>query len=463
MEFFTKEQLADFVLELAEKVKQLTARVEELEKKIGKPKKDSANSSNPSSTDHAAKKNQSQRRRSGRKAGGQPGHAGTTRIRDPEPDQIEEHRPVACAMCDLDFTGQEDERVAERRQVIEIPPIDTVTTEHRCIAVACPCGAETRGVFPADVPASICFGPNLRSLVTTLKEVDHFSYERLSQRLQDLCNLSLSPGTLCSLINRVADRVSPRYREIKEDVKSGSVVESDETGTRVAGKRAQLWVFRNPLSTFFHVDRRRGNKVIEEFLGALFTAAAWVSDRLGAHLMVVAHGGHQFCLAHLLRDFQFCIDAFHTRWAFSFQQLLQKSMMLRRTLDRMAEDGHDIWKDPAWIVWRIRAVRSIEHQAALLLSQQRPPGNDEECALQRNIAKTPEALFLFLRNRDVPPTNNGSERDLRPEKIHQKVIGGYRSMRGAQAHATILSVLQTARKRDENPLHVLRNLLSQSA
>jgi transposase len=58
------------------------------------------------------------------------------------------------------------------------------------------------------------------------------------------------------------------------------------------------------------------------------------------------------------------------------------------------------------------------------------------------------------------PTNNGSERDLRPEKIHQKVIGGYRSMQGAQAHATILSVIQTARKRGENPLDVLRNLLS---
>ena len=138
-------------------------------------------------------------------------------------------------------------------------------------------------------------------------------------------------------------------------------------------------------------------------------------------------------------------------------------MMLRRTLGRMVEDGHDVWSDPVWIVWRIRAVQSIEHQAALLLSQQRPPGNGEECALRRNLAKTPEALFLFLRKQDVPPTNNGSERDLRPEKIHQKVIGGYRSMRGAQAHATILSVIQTARKRGENPLEVLRSLLSQPA
>jgi transposase len=459
-EFFSKDQLIDLVLELAEKVKQLTARVEELERQLRTPKKDSTNSSNPSSTDRAPKKNQSQRQKSGKKPGGQPGHAGQTRTRNPEPDQIVEHRPVACAGCKNVFVGREDERVSERRQMIEIPPIHTMTIEHQSIAVLCPCGKETRGAFPIDVPASICFGPNLRSLVTTLKEVHHFSYERLSQHLQDLCHLSLSQGTLCSLIRRVADRVSPRYQEIREEVRSGPTIESDETGMHITGKRAQLWVFRNSFATFFHVDRSRGNKVIERFLGALFTAAAWVSDRLGAHLMVVAHGGHQFCLAHLLRDFQFCIDAFHTSWSYACQRLLWKSIALRRTLDAMTVQGHDVWHDPPWIAWRLRAVMDLQWQWDRLFAEDRPKKNEEEWTLQRSLRKHPTAVFLFLHRSDVPPTNNGSERDLRPEKIHQKVIGGYRSMRGAQAHATILSVIQTARKRGENPLEVLQTLLS---
>jgi transposase len=454
------ETLARMYLELADGMRALQARVAELEHKLGMPKKDSTNSSNPSSTDRAVKKNQSQRQKSGKKPGGQPGHTGTTRTRNPEPDQIEEHRPASCFVCGLRFTGQEDERIAERREMIEIPPIDTVTTEHRCFAVVCPCGVETRGAFPAAVPASICFGPNLRSLVTALKEVHHFSYERLSEHLHDLCNLSLSQGTLCSLIHRVADRVSPRYQEIKEEVKATTAIESDETGTRIAGERAQLWVFRNPFATFFHVDRSRGNKVIEQFLGALFTAAAWVSDRLGAHLMVVAHGGHQFCLAHLLRDFQFCIDASHTSWSYACQRLLRKSIALRRQLDALVAEGHDVWHDPPWITWRLRAVMHLQDQWDRLLKEDRPKKNAEECTLQRSLRKCPVAVFLFLHRQDVPPTNNGSERDLRPEKIHQKVIGGYRSMQGAQAHATILSVIQTARKRGENPLATLRNLLS---
>src|SRR3989338_3054068 len=150
-EHFSKDQLIDLVLELAGQRKQDVARIAELERKLGTPKKDSTNSSNPSSTDRAAKKNQSQRRRSGKKPGGQPGHTGKTRERNPEPDQIAEHRPADCSTCGLGFTGREDERVAERREVIEIPPINTMTTEHRSIAAVCPSGEETRGAFPADV------------------------------------------------------------------------------------------------------------------------------------------------------------------------------------------------------------------------------------------------------------------------------------------------------------------------
>ena len=251
MEFYSKEQLVDLVLELARCVQQLTARVSELERHLSKPGKNSTNSSNPSSTDRGTpQKNQSQRKKSGKQPGGQPGHPGKTRMRDAEPDIIEQHRPPACSHCGTCFTGQEKTRIAERRQQIEIPPIETVTTEHRSIACTCShCGEETRGAFPDAVPASICFGPRLRSLVSGLKEVHHFSYERLAQHLEDFCSLSLSQGTLCSLVQRVADRLSPRYQEIKEELRNAAVIESDETGTRIAGRRAQLWVFRNPFAT----------------------------------------------------------------------------------------------------------------------------------------------------------------------------------------------------------------------
>jgi len=55
---------------------------------------------------------------------------------------------------------------------------------------------------------------------------------------------------------------------------------------------------------------------------------------------------------------------------------------------------------------------------------------------------------------DVEPTNNSSERDLRPSVIHRKVIGGFRSVWGAEASAIRTNLLATARKQGQNLLDV---------
>ena len=56
------------------------------------------------------------------------------------------------------------------------------------------------------------------------------------------------------------------------------------------------------------------------------------------------------------------------------------------------------------------------------------------------------------RSERVEPTNNSSERDLRPSVIHRKVIGAFRSAWGAEASAIRSSILATARKQSRNLL-----------
>jgi transposase len=59
----------------------------------------------------------------------------------------------------------------------------------------------------------------------------------------------------------------------------------------------------------------------------------------------------------------------------------------------------------------------------------------------------------------VPPTNNDSEQALRHSVVHRKVTGGFRSAWGAAAHATVTTVLDTARKRGEGLLATLQAAL----
>src|SRR6185369_10738353 len=80
----------------------------------------------------------------------------------------------------------------------------------------------------------------------------------------------------------------------------------------------------------------------------------------------------------------------------------------------------------------------------------------EAARLQKRYRTDRDSLYVFLHRDDVEPTNNSSERDLRPSVIHRKVTGGYRSDWGAEASAIRTTILATARKQARNLLDACR-------
>lgn len=72
--------------------------------------------------------------------------------------------------------------------------------------------------------------------------------------------------------------------------------------------------------------------------------------------------------------------------------------------------------------------------------------------LQRVLKRYRQALFVFLVNRDRPPTNKGAKQGLRPCVVYRKVTNGFRSEYGAKLRDDICSVLETARRGAIDPL-----------
>jgi len=149
-----------------EQMAQLLARVQELEARLAK---DSHNSSKPPATDPLGRKRpRSQRKRSGKKPGGQLGHTGETLRLVSTPDEVVEHRPAVCVSCQTPL----DEAVVlyERRQVRDLPPVRLVVREHRALHVRCPaCEQVNVGAFPAEAPSRAQYGPRLRALAVYLR------------------------------------------------------------------------------------------------------------------------------------------------------------------------------------------------------------------------------------------------------------------------------------------------------
>ncbi len=61
---------------------------------------------------------------------------------------------------------------------------------------------------------------------------------------------------------------------------------------------------------------------------------------------------------------------------------------------------------------------------------------------------------------EVDPTNNTSERKLRPCAIQRKVTNGYRAMWAAEAEADVRTTIDSARLHGANPFNVILSILA---
>ena len=71
-----------------------------------------------------------------------------------------------------------------------------------------------------------------------------------------------------------------------------------------------------------------------------------------------------------------------------------------------------------------------------------------------------DKLLVFLTRRDVEPTNNASERALRPSVIFRKVTNGFRSDWGAKVYADLCSIVATGRLNGRSPFAAIRAALT---
>lgn len=153
---------------LLKKIEELEARCaewerkySELEAKLAAKNKDSNNSSNPPSKDPpGTQRKYPKRNKTDRKPGAQKGHQGKSKSFEKEPDIVQTHEPTSCLECGESLESIEG-KVVERRQEIDIPPIEPIITEHQLIEKICPCCKHrSRGSFPDHIRSLIQFGIN---------------------------------------------------------------------------------------------------------------------------------------------------------------------------------------------------------------------------------------------------------------------------------------------------------------
>ncbi len=367
-------------------------------------------------------------------------HAGAHRPLHPNPTRCEAVRVERCPHCRADV-GNVAQMAVQTYDRIEIPEIAPDVTRVVLHGGVCPCCA---GRFKAAAPAGLepgsPFGPNLRAFVLYLRFGQAIPFERLARLMRDLFGLEISEGALANMLQDSAPAFAAQTSLIKQCLLSSTVLASDETSVRVGKKTFWTWVFHHADSACFVIRPSRGKVVVGEFLGDV-RPAVWISDRLGAQ-MGWATRDQQVCLAHLLRDVQYAIDAGDAAFAPGMKHLLQRAVRIGRRRPTLS--------DATLLAYHARLERSLDQ----LLKPE--PTTKAGLKLQRIIKRFRQSLFVFLTDREVSPTNNGSEQALRPCVIFRKVTNGFRSLWGADLYADVRSVLETARRRGIPILRAIR-------
>jgi transposase len=435
----SRDDLVSLILAQVQQISLLTSRIAELEARLAAPGKNPDNSSMPPSKGQKANLPDPTSKKP------RPRRPGVARVLAEHPDKVIAAMLAACPHCDHAL-GAEDQPEFHAYDHVELAPIRPVVTRinrHRGI---CPCCSKR---FAAPAPEGFGpgspFGPELCALVIHLHITQSISFERLACMMGEVFGVTISEGAIANILARAQAPLGAAVEPIAEAVRGSAVVGSDETSARVCGKNWWQWVLLSS-TAICHVivESRAADAVIPAFLAGR-RPEIWVADRYGGQRH---HGvARQMCLAHLLRDAKFAIEAGDTAFAPGFRCLLLRAVAIGKRRSTL--------KDVTLARYRADLDRRLDR----LLSGPVPTIQAARRLFQA-MRRDRDDLWRFVTRRDVPYTNNASERALRPSVIFRKVTNGFRSKWGAKLYANASSVIATGRLHAMTALEALRAALA---
>ena len=401
---------------------------------------DSTTSNLPPSKDKPWKP-QSERLKTDRSSGAQPGHVGKTLKMSPQSDEVL-ILPVtghcACGHPWADVPVQD--RLA--RQIHDLPETRLHVTEYQVEVKICPCCmARQQAAFPTTVPGQVQYGPRVHALTTYLHTVHFIPLARTAELISTLYGSAPSQGTIVLNLNLAAERLEEFEALLKDTLRAEPVLYADETGSKVNGKLHWLHILTCASYTLYGHHRSRGAEalvamgVLPDYQGLLMHDA-W-------HTYLALPMDHALCNVHLLRELRGLSEYFQQRWAGDLREALQLVYHQRKTKTLTAE--------------RIMAFKARFDELVIAgldtnTAMERAAGQRGRVkqSRARNVAlrcqRYKREMLRFLDDDWQPFDNNLAEQGIRMMCAKRKISGGFRSELGGAVFCRIRSYVATLHK-----------------
>jgi len=430
------------VADLKRKVEELTHLVLTLKERLDK---NSSNSSKPPSSDSPDQRAERRGKGpTGGKRGGQPGHSGSTRALVP-PEQVSEFKnlfPSECENCWASLPQTPGSSV-QRFQTVELPQLKAWVIEWLRHCVTCPrCNHKTWASI-APIPTSP-FGPHLSAVIGLFTGVYHLSRRATVSLLSDVLGIDISLGAVSAVEERVSEAVKPAVAEAWTKADEASVKHTDGTSWFQAGVMCALWTIATSAVTVFRILANGKGTTLAPLFGKKL--GILVSDRATA-LNFWAMERRQICWAHLLRK------------AISFSERDGPSGALGRELLEYIGIVFDYWEQLRTGQVSRDKFRELMAPVRLHVEALFERGRAAKLTLVSgscaDVLEHRAAMWTFVEQEGVEPTNNHAEQQLRAFVLWRKRSFGTQSERGNLFAERLMTVAHTARKQNKNVLEFL--------
>ena len=300
-----------------------------------------------------------------------------------------------------------------------------------------------KGVCP--FPNLVQYGASVRGLVCYLSNFQMIPVERISDFFEHQAGLPLSTGTIVNINTEAAASLSSFELIAKKELISESVLNADETGLNVAGKKAWLHGASSPLWSLFCVSPKRGGAAMDE-IGILPNYhGVLVHDHWASYFKYDCI--HAVCGAHLVRELTRIVEDFSHKWPAA---MIEHLYHMKKEVEAAPER-----KLPQEKI--VELIARYDEIIALGEKESPPAETQEERKRGRKKQSRDRNLLVRMRDKkaetirymthgDASFTNNLAERDIRMTKVHQKISGCYRTMESANSSCLIRSFISTCRK-----------------
>jgi transposase len=338
------------------------------------------------------------------------------------------------------------EAVGVEEQVQEdIVPAHVRVRKYRRHKYCCEyCGQTVLAPYhPEHVPQGY-LGANVLIQAAILKYHHCLPYRKICELFKELAGLTVSPGGISQALARISHWLGIEKAVLLEAIRGSPQLHVDETGWRLDGKKSWVWALVNECLAYYHVDRSRARKVLKRLLGPNFDGTL-ISDFFSVYLNLPYR--MQKCLVHLLREFHDCAKSDQTA---EFVRAYRKIKRLINDARRLhARHGHI--PDGKYVRLRLRLEERLFDFTTAVYT------NKNLQRLSKRFAQSWLDMFRFLKDPSLDWNNNLAERMIRPNVIYRNRSFGNRSDRGAEAHGTMMSLMQTLRLQGQNVTENLRS------